>query len=66
MENYYYFISGVVLLEASKKYFNAEVCISEKVSSIKNITEITEILAKNLKVIPKQIIILNYEFLRIE
>ena len=66
MKNYYYFVSGVVLSEDSKRYFNAEVGVSEKVSSIKNIAEITEGLAEDLKALPKQIIILNYEFLRIE
>ena len=66
MKNYYYFVSGVVLSEGSKTYFNAEVSISKKVSSINEIAEITEGLAEDLKVIPKHVIILNYEFLRIE
>ena len=69
MKKYYYFISGVVLPDSQnvfKSYFNAEIDLFEKISKLNDISKIQEVLAEQLNVTAKNVIILNYKLLRIE
>ena len=69
MKKYYYFISGVVLPDSQnvlKSYFNAEIDLLEKISKLNDISKIQEVLAEQLNVTAKNVIILNYKLLRIE
>ena len=69
MKKYFYFISGVVLPDSQnvfKSYFNAEIDLFEKISKLNDISKIQEVLAEQLNVTAKNVIILNYKLLRIE
>ena len=63
---YYYFISGIIPKTGSSNYFNTEVGIDKKITSIQDITNLSKRFAEIVNAEPDHVIILNYQLLRIE
>lgn len=64
---YYYFVSGVVSADGySQKYFNAEISMPDKISSFEEVLLLRNKFALSENIDPENVIIFNYQLLRIE
>mgnify|MGYP004673314619 CR=1 FL=1 len=64
---YYYFVSGTILQKKKKYlYFNTEIGLHKRISSIKDIAKFSKDLANVIGVNPETLTVLNYQFLRTE
>ena len=64
---YHYFVSGAMLLNnGNNRFFNAEITVPDKISSIEEVLLLRNKLALNQKVSPEAVTIFNYQLLRIE
>ena len=64
---YYYFVSGVMLADGhSQKYFSSEISMPDKISSFEEVLLLRNKFALRENIDPENVIIFNYQLLRIE
>lgn len=64
---YYYFVSGVMSTDGySQKYFSTEISIPDKISSFEEVLLLRNKFALSENIDPENVIIFNYQLLRIE